>query len=410
MCRRRAVLSFIYVAFVSLWLTAIGDTASIEVWGWGTTKPVVFDEFTADTGIDVNWVGVKDAYVLRDKIMLAKLSNSLPDIVQLHVYTAEELINAGVVRDLGPLWERDPGDFRWDLIPGAFLDSYKKDGKIYGVPGQITSVILYYNIGLFSNAGMSVPDEKWSLTDQFIQAARRLTVDRNSDNKIDQFGLRPDIINQWIWQLWDLRILNTERTRSGWHDPRATEAWQFYGDLYKKYNVVGGVWTDGNVAMMEHLNSPQRYSGLKIDWDITYFPLSPDGQRRTRVASSAWSVTNSTKNVTAAWSLLKHMISLKSQLKRVETGGDAVRMDALSRMYTSVDPVSLGFTSNSFRNARIIVLSLQYGVADIYPQGWSDLFSAQLVPLMGQIRGGVRPTSEIVNEMAFIVDQFVAKK
>jgi len=388
------------------------SAVTIDVWTW-LNPPIIermkpeLERFTAETGIKVNMINAgSNAFQLREKLLVAAAAGAEPDVSMLHLYTADELIDIGLVRDITPYMRAIGTDFQLsDVIPGGFIDSYRREGKIYGLPFEITSIILYYNKTLFDQAGLNYPDENWRLTEEFMDHARKLTIDLNGDGSPDQFGLQPGFLDQFIWRLWDTTILTPDRSRSGWHDPRAVEAWEFYGRLYQDPPVVGGGWPSGKAGMMTNMNHvPQRESaGLNMDWDLYHLPLGPDGVRRTRAASSAWCILDKAKHPDEAAAFLRFLVSAETQWAFATSGVGSVRLDTMIRMWRSIDPVGMGFTPNSLKNSQIVALSLQYAVPDIYPTNWSDLWS-QFAPLLDQIRRNLRPVRTIVEEMSNRID------
>lgn len=414
---RRAVNLTVLCTVVALVAPFVASATAIEVWSW-LYPPIIermrpeLERFTAETGMEVNMVSAgANAFEVREKLLVSAAAGVSPDVSMLHLYTADELIDLGMIRDLTSYMRSVGESFDSSVIPGGFIDSYRREGRAYGIPFEITSIILYYNSTLFAQAGLNGPDERWRLTEEFAQNARKLTVDRDADGRPEQYGLQPGFLEQFIWRLWDTTILTPERNRSGWHDPRAVEAWQFYGNLYHSPPVVGGNWKNGTVAMMTNMNHvPQREStGLHMDWDLYYLPLSPDGVRRTRAASSAWCIPTRAKQPEEAWKFLRFLISQRTQTAFAEAGVGTVRLDVLVKMWRAVNPVALGFTPDSLHNSQVVALSLLDAVPDIYPTNWSDVWR-EFEPLINQIRRNERPVRAIVQEMAQRIDLAVRNR
>lgn len=81
------------------------------------------------------------------------------------------------------------------------LDTAKYKGKLYGLPWISQPVVMYYNKDLFKEAGIADPSGNWKWED-FDEAAKKLTKDKNGDGKIDQWGTVIDgwpPINTWVW-------------------------------------------------------------------------------------------------------------------------------------------------------------------------------------------------------------------
>jgi len=94
-----------------------------------------------------------------------------------------ELIEQGVLADMSHLFEADKDDFFPAMYEAA---SFGYPGKIYGmVIWPAGANVIFYRKDLFREAGIEVPLKTW---DDFIEAGKKLTVDKDKDGKIDQWG------------------------------------------------------------------------------------------------------------------------------------------------------------------------------------------------------------------------------
>lgn len=113
---------------------------------------------------------------IQDKLRVRMIDGNLPDAALPRELLIPVLVRAGKIRDLtpyldGPNWE---GDARWrdTFLPGA-LDTWRFDGRIYGVPLSYSCWTIFYNAALFRTHGWTVPrtwDEFFALCEQ-IKAA-----------------------------------------------------------------------------------------------------------------------------------------------------------------------------------------------------------------------------------------------
>ena len=79
--------------------------------------------------------------------------------------------------------------------PAANLDDYyesafgpfKVDGKIYALPWIMQPVVLYVNQDALDKAGIVI-DENWNW-DRFMEAAKKLTVDKGTENPLAKADL-----------------------------------------------------------------------------------------------------------------------------------------------------------------------------------------------------------------------------
>jgi multiple sugar transport system substrate-binding protein len=119
-------------------------------------------------------------------------AGNAPDIVG-PVGTAGRAAFPGQFADLQPLMKAanyDPGD-----IDKAFLDFYKVEGKLEGLPFAIFPSATYLNEDLFKEAGLNLPPQKvgdpyvwpdgtkeeWNF-DTVAKLAKKLTIDKNGND------------------------------------------------------------------------------------------------------------------------------------------------------------------------------------------------------------------------------------
>jgi multiple sugar transport system substrate-binding protein len=117
-----------------------------------------------------------------------------PDVVALN----EDVITGFILR--GALQEMTP-----DLLSNAGIDSSRfyeslwnvgtVDGRVYGVPIHSVMLVMYYNKDLFEAAGLD-PNSPPQTREEFLEAARALTMDANGNNPGDE-GFDPNNLTQW---------------------------------------------------------------------------------------------------------------------------------------------------------------------------------------------------------------------
>lgn len=118
-------------------------------------------------GID-SWTGYDTAY-LADQELIRPIEDFLPD-----------------------------PEFDLDIFPANVWDAVTYDGKRWGIPWAIDSVVLVCNWPMFEAAGIEAPPATW---DEFLDCAARLTRDTNGDGAADQWGFREHeiVMLTYIW-------------------------------------------------------------------------------------------------------------------------------------------------------------------------------------------------------------------
>jgi glucose/mannose transport system substrate-binding protein len=146
---------------VTHWWTSAGEAAALKVFADAFAK-------TGNTWVDAAIGGGGGAAVPAIVSRIAG-GNPMGATVMVHGRQAEELVQAGLMRDLTELAEKEG----WkDVVrPASLLDSCTFEGKIYCVPTNIHSQQwMWISIPVFEKAGVPVPKD-WN---EFVAAAPAL--------------------------------------------------------------------------------------------------------------------------------------------------------------------------------------------------------------------------------------------
>jgi len=222
----------------------------------------------------------------------------------------EAMATAGIMPDAGMAleptvigWSRNGLLMPIDIFEGQanrpieYL-AFKDGGNTVAYSAANEVLALWYNRDMFDTAGVDYPpvtlDEAWSW-DEFIEVAKKLTLDANGNNpgdtdfdknRIVQYGA---YVNQWTWQLevWSLSNGGKWFSDDGGaviFDSAAVEAIQKVFDLHLVHNVApfipatsdtgfGDSIGKGNVAMAtEGQWAVGFYPDIEIDYGVAVLP------------------------------------------------------------------------------------------------------------------------------------------
>lgn len=124
--------------------------------------------------------------------------------------------------------------------PESSLEYCTYDGNLVGIPFVALNSVMFYNIDLFEEAGITEVPTTW---DEFLAAAQATTKDTDGDGKTDQWGVVYFPRNDY-WQPLTFAIQaggnlwNESRTNVGFNNEAGVTGWTFFSDLYNKYNVA----------------------------------------------------------------------------------------------------------------------------------------------------------------------------
>lgn len=86
------------------------------------------------------------------KAIAAVRTGEAPHIVQVYEVGTQTMLDSGAIV---PVFEIEkPGEINWDEIVGPILDYYSVEGKLYSMPFNSSTSMLYYNKDVFEKAGL----------------------------------------------------------------------------------------------------------------------------------------------------------------------------------------------------------------------------------------------------------------
>ncbi|SCY79506.1 ABC-type glycerol-3-phosphate transport system, substrate-binding protein [Paenibacillus polysaccharolyticus] len=229
--------------------------------------------------------------------------------------TSEKLSSSVLANEPFAEIVRIPDGFIWGLMHGGFLtplDDYLKDtrvekdvvdsmrfggDKVYGLESWYSpnDSGLFYNKRIFKEAGLKDPqqlmdEDNWNWN-TMLDAAKKLTVDRNGDGKMDQYGLAGAhyVLSEMLIASNGGKLYDEQTGKVTFNSPEAMEALNFLHSLYTEHKVIkangGNDWEDpakyfgeGTIAM--YPGGLWEVEGrivdkLKDEWGYVYMPKGP---------------------------------------------------------------------------------------------------------------------------------------
>ena len=158
------------------------------------------------------------------RLLPSLASDDGPDLVAMDTAQLPQYVARGAFRPLDDYYE-DPST-ESDALVQAAVDATKWDGVAYGVPMNFTTLLLYWNKGMFEEAGLDpeAPPETW---EEFADYAVQLTGD-------GQYGLAiadNNTIPMWPILLWGNGggVVSDDGTTSLLDAPETIEALELLG-------------------------------------------------------------------------------------------------------------------------------------------------------------------------------------
>ena len=248
----------------------LAESINILVEGGGLQlQKAVAEQFTSDTGIEVNFTGVPYAGVFERLSAEIASGQSTYDIATIDV-----VWNAQFARYVEPLDELFTESVKADF-PEALLADAKMGDHYIGMPAWANAEVLFYRTDLFNDPQEQqafkakygydlVPPTNWQ---QFNDVARFFTRDTDDDGRIDFYGtdVKGAFAEEWmahVLQAGSPGIILDANNEVILDNDAHVEALEFYTDLYCNDRVapsgaVGIGWAEaqnlfyqGKTAMM----------------------------------------------------------------------------------------------------------------------------------------------------------------
>ena len=298
--------------------------------------------------------------------------------------TAGTMASTGMAMPLDELIEADGDEGKAyidDFLPGFMEDSYV-DGKIYSIPFQRSTMVLYYNKDAFKEVGLD-PEAPPTTWEELAEYGQKLTND-------GRYGVGIALNSgsaQWAFTGFCLQnstdgqnLMSEDGKSVYFNTPENVEALQFWLDLQNEYKCMAeGIvqWTDlptqflaGEVAMIYHTtgNMANIHDNADFDFGTAFLPAhkrvgAPTGGGNFYISSNI-----SEDRVQAAWKFIKFATSTDRAAQwSLDTGYVATRQscfdtDLIKDYYAEVPQASVAYEQLPYAKPELTT----YNAAEIW--------------------------------------------
>ena len=172
----------------------------------------------------------------------------------------------------------------------ALMENSKTGGKIWGIPFQRSTIVMYYNRDAFKEAGLdpNKPPATWA---EMVDAGRKLTK-KDASGNVSRWGLMIPSTGYPYWMFGALArqngevLMSQDGDRTFFDKPAVVEALEYWRDLGGKHGVMPrgtvewgtlrAAFIEGKTAMMWHTTgnlTPVRKEA-KFDFGVAMLPAS----------------------------------------------------------------------------------------------------------------------------------------
>ncbi|BCN30060.1 ABC transporter substrate-binding protein [Anaeromicropila herbilytica] len=268
----KKVLAIVMILTMLVSLTGCGKDKSVETnsnskntesgkktvelnflyWADGVQKTLVENackEYEKQTGVHIKAEALPADETFDSYIQTRMASNNLPDVSYMGEGDMMKYNEMGILADIDDLLSSGKIPKKLDAVTIK-----SPEGKTLGVGLSNQLVLLYYNKDMFDAAGIEYPPTKvedaWTW-DQFVEVAKKLTVDVNGKNATED-GFAPDKIQTYgigfnclcaFHQFWAMNangggVVSPDGKNFLWDTNESIEGLQNMVDLVYKYHVA----------------------------------------------------------------------------------------------------------------------------------------------------------------------------
>lgn len=311
------------------------------------------------------------------------------DVVLLNYRRYAQFAAKGVVEPLGPYLAKSMVIKESDFYAES-VAPFKFKGELYGIPQNLSSLVVFYNKKLFDDAKVSYPKPNWTW-DDFVATAKSLT--RN-----ETYGLGTEVSLQRlipvVWQAGGEIVDNVENpTGLNLNDPAFQSALSWFVSLRTVHKVIPDQveeksedsetrFQNGRTAMF--LNSRRgvpTYREIKgFDWDVAPLPVGkvPAGI----LHADAYFMPKTTKNKDAAWRFIEYANSVEGQTIVAASGRTVPSIKVVAESPAFLNP------DEKPKNSRVFLDTLPIMRAVPVNENWVDLEATATEELERAVYGG----------------------
>ncbi|MEH1787432.1 ABC transporter substrate-binding protein [Nostoc sp.] len=221
------------------------------------------------------------------KILTAVVGNVPPDILAFYPQITGQLTDLRAIIPLEDWLDKLP--IKSEISPNL-LEELQLDGHLWSAPLYTSNIGIFYRPKLFQAAGITQTPKTW---EELREVAKKLTIDRNGDNRPEQYGiLLPLGKGEWTVFSWFPFLLSAggevlTNNRPDLTNPGALKALQFWQQLLKDGSATlsspergyeEDAFIAGRVAMQ--ITGPWTYiTKSQVDYDA--FPIPANVSQAT---------------------------------------------------------------------------------------------------------------------------------
>lgn len=304
-------------------------------------------------GIKINAQYVPTGDALVQKLITSIQSKTAPDVSWIHADFIDKLVESDAIYNMDTFINGKNGltkEEMDDVFP-QLLKTFTHKKILYAFPMEATTLALFYNKKHFAEAGLdpNKPPVDWQ---QLKDYAFKLTIDKNKDGKIDQYGfyipaypasgpLSIWMVLQWSPYLWQAGgdIIDSAQSKVLFNSEAGIKALTLWKEIYDGLNFSNYSFThdmgffSGSLSMI--MDGPWDLPTFRKmnpeDWGVASLPQGPV-KKATYISGEALAIFKQSSHPDAAWDFVKWVAQPENQsLFSMSSGYLPIRKSVLNR-------------------------------------------------------------------------------
>ncbi|XOB63432.1 ABC transporter substrate-binding protein [Campylobacterota bacterium DY0563] len=319
--------------------------------------------------IDINAIYAGNYNDARIKSLAALKAGKPAQLAVMFSIDTYDLIEQNAIISFSDILKSEE-DKKWlNSFYPALMENGTTLGKVWAVPFQRSTIVMYYNKDAFKKAGLDPeqPPKNW---DELASMGKKLTND-------DQWGVMIPSTGYPYWMFGALAkqngevLMNGDGTKTYFDNPKVVDALQYWKDLSHKYNVMpqGTIewgtlrknFLSGKTAMMWHSTGNLTAVKKNATFDFGVAMLPANEMRGTPTGGGNFYIFKKTtpKQRAASIKLIKFMTSPENSAKWSKGTG------YIGISQASYDTPTLKKYVEEFPPAKVARDQLKYATAEL---------------------------------------------
>ena len=281
----------------------------------------MFQQIHPKVQFDIQYVPMAERTA---RFLAAMAANDGPDVACVGNFgDYRAFVEADYLLEMGDKFISNPTEY-WNRFPKAFVDYMTIDGKRYGILYYSGPYAIFYNKKAYAEAGITTMPRTWP---EFRETMKKLTVDKNGDGRIDQYGfvmptvreVAPRIFSMMAWSNGGA-VSRDDLTTVTINSPECVEALDFLTSMFTDGSIPPGIVTGADDESGELFGNGVAVSRFEGIWSLMSIPTSypqltdnigvypipaPVGKQGVPLSILAvYSLTSQTRNIPASFAFI----------------------------------------------------------------------------------------------------------